>query len=156
MLKIYNLKDKQEYIKEVAILTQREWGRKNLRPDEFESKVNEKIMKIKKSFDNIYYCKLILLEDNQLIGFISIFPSDGDERRDLSPWYATMYVKEEYRGKGYSRILNDAILEEARKRNIKRLYLKTELNSYYEKFGAHYMEKLNTKEKIYYFDLKCL
>ena len=153
MLKIYNLKDKQEYIQEIATLTQKEWGRKDLRPDEFASKVNEKIMKIKKSFDNIYYCKLILLEDDQLVGFISIFPSDGDERKDLSPWYATMYVKKEYRGRGYSKILNDAILEEARKRNIKRIYLKTELNNYYEKFGAHYMGKLNTEEKIYYFDL---
>lgn len=153
MLKIYNLKDKQEYIQEIATLTQKEWGRKDLRPDEFASKVNEKIMKIKKSFDNIYYCKLILLEDDQLVGFISIFPSDGDERKDLSPWYATMYVKKEYRRRGYSKILNDAILEEARKRNIKRIYLKTELNNYYEKFGAHYMGKANTKEKIYYFDL---
>ena len=90
MLKIYNLKDKQEYIQEIATLTQKEWGRKDLRPDEFASKVNEKMMKIKKSFDNIYYCKLILLEDDQLVGFISIFPSDGDERKDLSPWYATM------------------------------------------------------------------
>ena len=153
MLKIYNLKDKQEYIQEIATLTQKEWGRKDLRPDEFASKVNEKIMKIKKSFDNIYYCKLILLEDDQLVGFISIFPSDGDERKDLSPWYATMYVKKEYRRRGYSKILNDAILEEARKRNIKRIYLKTELNNYYEKFGAHYMGKLNTEEKIYCFDL---
>lgn len=32
----------------------------------------------------------------QLIGFISIFPTDGNERKDLSPWYATMYVKEQY------------------------------------------------------------
>lgn len=154
MLKICNLKDKQEYIREVAILTQKEWGKSNLSSDEFEGKINKKVNMIKKQFDNIYYCKLILLEDNQLIGFISIFPTDGDERKDLSPWYATMYVKEEYRGKGYSKILNDAILKEAKKRNIKRLYLKTELKNYYEKFGAQYLGKLNEKEKIYYFDLK--
>ena len=62
-------------------------------PDEFESKVIGKVRKIKKLFDDIYYCKLILLEDNELVGFISIFTSDGEERKDLSPWYATMYVK---------------------------------------------------------------
>ena len=154
MLKIYNLKDKQEYIKEVVTLTQKEWGKSNLTPDEFESKIIEKVRKIKKLFDDIYYCKLILLEDNELVGFISIFTSDGEERKDLSPWYATMYVKKEYRGKGYSKILNDAILEEARKRDIKKLYLKTELENYYEKFGAKYLENLNEKEKLYYFDLK--
>ena len=153
MLKIYYLKDKKEYIKEIAILTQQEWGEKNLNAIQFEHKIKAKIEKIKQFFHNPYYCKLILVKDNQLVGFISIFPTDGEERKDLFPWYATMYVKKEYRGKGYSKILNDAILEEARKRNIKRLYLRTELKNYYEKFGAHYMEKLNEKENIYYFDL---
>ena len=112
-----------------------------------------KIDKIKLNMDNPYYCKLILLDNNILIGFISIFPKDGEERQDLSPWYATMYVKEEYRGKGYSRILNDAILAEAKKRNIKKLFLKTDLENYYEKFGARYLEKLNNGEKLYYIDI---
>ena len=88
--------------------------------NEFKNKILKKIEKIKGLFNDKYYCKLILLDNNELIGFISIFPSDGEERQDLSPWYATMYVKEDYRGKGYSKILNNAILEEARKRNIKK------------------------------------
>ena len=153
MLKIYNLKDRQEYIEEVAILTQKEWGKSNLSEKELKNKILKKIEKIKGLFNDKYYCKLILLDNNELIGFISIFPSDGNERKDLLPWYATMYVKEEYRGKGYSKILNNAILEEARKRNIKKLYLKTELENYYEKFGAKYLETINEKEKLYYFDL---
>lgn len=154
MLQIYNLKDKQQYLQEIAVLTEKEWGNNNLSKDEFENKINKKIQKIKNSFCDKYYCKLILVNDKELIGFISIFPTDGNERKDLSPWYATMYVKEQYRGHGYSKILNDAILSEAKKRKIKILYLKTELKNYYEKFGAQYMENLNEKEKIYYFDLK--
>ena len=153
MLKVYNIKDKQKYIEEVAILTQKEWGKKNLTEEEFKLKIKKKIDKIKLNMDNPYYCKLILLDNNILIGFISIFPKDGEERQDLSPWYATMYVKEEYRGKGYSRILNDAILAEAKKRNIKKLFLKTDLENYYEKFGARYLEKLNNGEKLYYIDI---
>lgn len=153
MLKIYNIKDKQEYLREVAILTQLEWGKNNLSKEEFENKVDKKIEKIKNSFEKKDYCKLILLEDNKLVGFISIFPTDGEERKDLSPWYATMYVKKEFRGKGYSKILNSAILEEAKKRKIKRLYLKTELNNYYEKFGAKFIEVLSNGEKLYYIDL---
>lgn len=94
-----------------------------------------------------------MLKENELVGFISIFPTDGDERKDLTPWYATMYVKDKFRGKGYSKILNKAILEEAKKRKIKRLYLKTDLENYYEKFGAIYMEKLSNGEKLYYIDL---
>ena len=153
MLKIYNLKEKPRYINEVAILTQKEWGQKGLSKKEFKIKVENKISKIKSNFTNLNYSKLILLDNDNLVGFISIFPKDGEERRDLSPWYATMYVKEKYRGKGYSKILNKAILAEAKKRNINRLYLKTELENYYEKFGAKFIETLSTGEKLYYFDI---
>ena len=82
-----------------------------------------------------------------------MFETDGEERQDLSPWYATMYVKEEYRKKGYSKILNDAILKEAKNRGFKKLYLKSELKNYYEKFGAIYMEDLKNGEKLYYIEL---
>ena len=153
MLKIYNLKEKLKYIEEISILTQKEWGEKNLSKKEFNLRVKKKISKIKSNLKNFNYCKLILLEDNILIGFISIFPKDGEERQDLSPWYATMYVKEEYRGKGYSKILNDAIIAEARKRNFKKLYLKSDLENYYEKFGAKYIETLKNGEKLYYIDI---
>ncbi len=153
MLNIYDVKNKQQYLKEVAELTQKEWGQKNLTKEEFNDKVNKKILKIKSNFDNPYYCKLILLDDEKLVGFISIFPSDCEERKELFPWYATMFVKEEYRGRGYSKILNDAILNEARKRGFKKIYLKTDLKNYYEKFGANYIEKLKTGEKLYFFEL---
>ena len=88
-----------------------------------------------------------------MIGFISIFEHDCDERKNLSPWYATMFVKKEHRGKGYSKILNDAILKEAKSRGFKRIYLKTTLDNYYEKFGAKYLETLANNEKIYYFEI---
>ena len=121
MLKIYNLKDMPKHIEEVAMLTQREWGLKDLSKKEFELKVKNKITKIKSNFNKNNYCKLILLDDDILVGFISIFPTDGEERADLSPWYATMFVKEEYRGNGYSKILNNAILLEAKKRKLDKL-----------------------------------
>lgn len=153
MLNIYNIKDKQKYLKEVSILTQKEWGKKNLTEDEFNGKIELKINKIINLLDNPSYCKLILLDDDKLIGFISIFPTDGEERQDLTPWYATMYVKEEYRGNGYSKILNDAILKEAKDRGFNKIYLKTDLINYYEKFGAKYIEDLANGEKLYYIQL---
>lgn len=153
MLKIYNIKDKQEYLKEVAILTQKEWGKTCNTQAEFNQKILRKIEKIKNNLDNKNYCKLILLDNDELIGFISIFEHDCDERKNLSPWYATMFVKKEYRGNGYSKILNDAILKEAKSRGFKRLYLKTTLDNYYEKFEAKYLETLTNNEKIYYFEI---
>lgn len=100
-----------------------------------------------------YFCKLILVDNNELIGFISIFPSDCDEEKNLTPWYSTMYVKKEYRNKGYSKILNEAIKNEAKIRNIKTLYLKTDLKNYYEKFGAIFIKKLKSNENLYKIEL---
>ena len=116
------------------------------------ARIKRKIEKIKIKLSGEDFCKLILLDNDKLLGFISIFPEDCDECLELSPWYATMYVKKEYRGHGYSKILNDAILKEARKRAYKELYLKTTLNDYYEKFGAIFVKKIS-EEKIYKFEL---
>ena len=156
MLKIYNIKDKQEYLKEVTELTQKEWGSQTNSIEEFNEKIERKISKIMANFNNPNYCKLILLQDDTLVGFISIFPHDYDEKPNLSPWYATMYVKEEFRGNGYSKLLNDAILKEAKSRGFTKIYLKTNLINYYEKFGANYIETLKSGEKLYYFNLSDL
>lgn len=151
-MKIYNIKEKQEYIEEIATLSKLEWAEYNTE-EELNNKIQQTIKKIKNNLDNPNYCKLILLDDDKLVGFISIFPKDGDEYQDLTPWYATMYVKKEYRGLGYSKILNDAILKEAKRRGFKKIYLKSELKNYYEKFGAKYMDDLQNGEKLYYIDL---
>lgn len=150
-MKIYSIYDRLEFLKEVCELTAKEWSSYS-NELEFKEKVDKKIKKILDNKDNPRYAKLILLDDNNLVGFISLFETDGDERTDLTPWYATMYVKREYRSKGYSKILDEAIKKEARNRGFKRLYLKSDLVNYYEKFGAKYIEDLK-EEKLYYIDL---
>lgn len=151
MVEIFNIKDKLEYLNEIVNLEYLEWASNpNENP---KQRIKNKTNRIINNLDRDDFCKLILLNDNKLIGFISLFPSDGDERKELSPWYATMYVKKEYRGNGYSKILNKAILDEARKRGFNKIYLKTALNDYYEKFGAVYLENLKNGEKLYYIDL---
>lgn len=150
-MKIFDLKNKQEYLKEVMELEFKEWSSASI--SEMDEKVKKKIDKYFEYVDDKYFCKLILLDEENLVGFISIFPQDGDFEKELSPWYATMYVKKEYRGRGYSKVLNDAILEETRKRGIETIYLKTELINYYEKFGAVYIKDLSDKERLLKFEL---
>ena len=150
-MKIYNLKDKIEYLDEVANLEYEEWA--NNKEGNKKERIKAKKEKILNSFNNKSFCKLILIDNNNLIGFISIFPKDCEEERELTPWYATMYVKERYRNNGYSRILNDAILEEAKNRGFSILYLKTDLKNYYEKFGAIFIKKLKSGEDLYKFEL---
>lgn len=150
-MKIYNIKEKLEYLDEVARLEYNEWA--DNKDIDKENRISRKIDKIKNNLDRNDFCKLILLDNDKLIGFISIFPTDGDEEIHLTPWYATMYVKREYRGNNYSKILNDAILKEAKNRGFKEIYLKTTLNNYYEKFGAVYIKDLHNNEKLYKIDL---
>lgn len=152
-MEIYNIKDKLQYLEEIVNLSHNEWSSRILREAEMKEWVKNKISKIKSMLNRKDYCKLILLDEDKLVGFISIFPTDGDERNDLSPWYATMFVKEEYRGKGYSKILNDAILKEAKARGFERIYLKSELKGYYDKFGADYVQDLKNGEKLYKIEL---
>ena len=150
-MKIFNLKEKLEFLQEVVTLEHNEWAHNP--SDNHDKRVKDKCKKVRNLLDKADFCKLILLDNNVLIGFISIFPHDSDELPELTPWYATMYVKFEYRGKGYSSILNDAILKEARKRGYKEIYLKTELINYYEKFGAIYIKNITEKEKLLKFVL---
>ena len=151
-MEIYNLKNKVEFLKEVAELEYDEWTlfKNHNRKERIENKIN----KIKELLPNKYYCKLILVDNEELIGFISIFPNDCDLEPELTPWYATMYVKKEYRKKGYSKILNNAILKEAKNRGFDKLFLKTDLNNYYEKFGAIFIKKLKSGENLYYINTK--
>ncbi len=151
MLKICNLKDNQEYLEEIATLEYNEWADNPSLDHETRLKRKKEKMKTKLEEDKI--CKLILLSDDELVGFISIFENDCEELPELSPWYSTMYVKEKFRKQGYSKILNDAILNEAKNRSIKTLYLKTELKNYYEKFGAVFVQEINEHEKLYKFEI---
>lgn len=150
-MQVWNLKDKTEYIYEVMELELLEWGDKpNVQKTE---RIDRKIKKYFENVDDKYFFKLVLLDKNNLVGFISLFPEDCDECPDLTPWYATMYVKKEYRGKGYSKVLNDALLKEVKNRGISVVYLKTTLNNYYEKFGAKFVKKLANGEKVLKFNV---
>lgn len=90
-LKIFNLKDKLEYLNEVAELEYEEWAdNKNQNKQERIERKKERICNM---FTNKSFCKLILTNGEKLIGFISIFSKDCEEENELTPWYATMYVK---------------------------------------------------------------
>ena len=150
-MKIYNLKDKLNYLDEVAKLEYEEWA--DNKEENKQERIKRKKEKIFNALNNKSFCKLILIDNNELIGFVSIFPKDCEEEKELTPWYATMYVKEEYRNNGYSRILNNAILKEAQSRRFTTVYLKTNLENYYEKFGAIFIKKLKSGEYLYKFEL---
>ena len=152
MLQILKLEDHKEFIREYFELCLKEWGT-YFNQNEFEKKISTKVTSYLNGNMTNIISVIILVENNELLGFISLFQTDGNERVDLTPWYATMYVKENYRHHGYSKILSQAILEQAKYFGYQRVYLKSNLKNYYEKFGAQFMEVLNNGEKLYYIDI---
>lgn len=150
-MEIVNLEDRLEFLDEVISLEHDCWAsNKNYMRKE---RIKEKKQRVIDSFSDKAFCKLLLIDNNELLGFISLFPKDAKEEPDLSPWFATIYVKSNYRGKGYSKLLANAIINKARNRGFKTLYLKTELDNYYEKYGAKYIKMINDTEKLYKIDL---
>jgi len=150
-MKILDIKNNIKYLEEYCKLCSLQWGTPKTE-EEMNNYINKKINNILNT-DKVISI-LGLINDQEMIGFISLFKYDGDERQDLTPWYATMYVKKEHRGKHLSKLLNDAIIDEANRLGYDKVYLKTDLINYYEKFGANYIEDLNNGEKLYYINCK--
>ena len=147
-MKIKSIINDDIYLSEYISLCNLEWG--NIK-DNIDEYIIEKKQQIKNGTKVIEV--LALISEKEMIGFISLFNYDGSERKDLSPWYSTMYVKNKYRGKGYSKILNNALLEYAKDNNYKKVYLKSNLKNYYEKYGAKYIETLSNGECLFYIDI---
>jgi N-acetylglutamate synthase-like GNAT family acetyltransferase len=77
----------------------------------------------------------VAVEDEKIIGTYALIRNDLNSRQDLHPWLACLYVDPAYRGKAIgSKLLEHAISETARK-GYPRLYLTTDLEGYYEKYG---------------------
>lgn len=147
-MEVISIKNNDIYLKEYIELCNKEWGKPRTDLNKY---IEDKLTSIKQGNEVIEV--LGLINNNEMIGFISLFSEDNNERNDLSPWYATMYIKEKYRGKNYSKILNDSLIKRAKELGYKKIYLKSNLINYYEKFNAKYMETLNNGEKLFYIDL---
>ncbi len=97
--------------------------------------------------NNTYPITIILLKDNELIGFYQIVEHDNDNT-SYTPWIANVYVLEEYRGLGYGRVLIESIPDFMKKLNIKTIYLHTRHINLYEKFGFEKYQELVLGDKI--------
>ncbi|TCJ81938.1 UNVERIFIED_ORG: acetyltransferase (GNAT) family protein [Bacillus cereus] len=73
--------------------------------------------------------------DDKIIGTYALIRNDLNSRQELSPWLACLFVDEKFRGNSIGeKLLNHGLLEAA-KRGYHFLYLTSDLNGYYEKYG---------------------
>lgn len=77
----------------------------------------------------------IALENGQIVGTYAILRNDINSRQDLFPWLACLYIDPAYRGNSNGKQLMEHGLQETARLGYKKLYLTSDLEGYYEKYG---------------------
>jgi len=92
----------------------------------------------------------LALEENTLLGSASLIKYDLAERKDLTPWLASVYVAPEHRRRGTASALVNHVVEEAARQEIGTLYLYTpDQEKLYARLGWTPFERTEHKgEKI--------
>ncbi|MEH6535623.1 MAG: GNAT family N-acetyltransferase [Psychroserpens sp.] len=80
----------------------------------------------------------LMLDKDKIIGSYALLTNDIISRQDLMPWFACLYVDENYRNLGLAEKLIRHGLNESQKKGFKTLYLSTDLKGFYEKKGWNY------------------
>lgn len=120
-MEIYALKHKPIYLDQVAEWLYLEWGIKTAGNSILS--VKEKLETFK-NIDKIPINFVALKRDN-LVGTFNLMLSDPPKRRDLSPWFGSLYVNPDYRNQGIGTFLLKSAVSRAKELGIQKLYLCT-------------------------------
>ncbi|MFN8572948.1 MAG: GNAT family N-acetyltransferase [Gemmatimonadaceae bacterium] len=86
---------------------------------------------------------LVALHDGLPVGSISLLAHDLPEWPQYSPWLASLYVREDVRGRGIGAALVDRLIQEAESLELPVLYLfTTNLQEWYARWGWSAVEEL--------------
>lgn len=136
-MEIKYLKDYKEWIPTIAKWFYDEWG--HLYP---ELDIDKIILRLHKRTNvDIIPLALVALENRAVIGTASLKKFDMDTRMQYSPWLASVYVSEKWRGKGIGTSLVRVIEDKAKEIGVKILYLYTpDAQNFYAKLGWRELE----------------
>ena len=82
----------------------------------------------------------LLLKGKEIIGCYGLIINDFISRHDLYPWLACLYIEERERGKELGKLLLEHGEKEAIRCEFSTLYLTTDHDGYYEKYGWQRIE----------------
>jgi GNAT superfamily N-acetyltransferase len=87
---------------------------------------------------------LVALQASELVGMVSLKFHDMDTRPDLDPWLGGLLVLPERRNRGVGTMLMHRATEEARRLNVRQLYLWTHTaERLYHNLGWQIVERTN-------------
>lgn len=85
---------------------------------------------------------LMLVDDKNLISFCTFAGKDDIQPTDLTPWIGFVYTFPKYRGHRYLGELLNYAEELAKAEEIKSIYISTNHNGLYEKYGYEFFEMM--------------
>ncbi len=77
----------------------------------------------------------LLLKEKEIIGCAALLTNDYISRQDLYPWLACLFVEGQERGRAFGSLLMEFVEKEAKDLAFPAVYLTTEHDGYYEKYG---------------------
>lgn len=86
---------------------------------------------------------LALDKKDRIIGGAGVIDNDFHEKTDLAPNVCAVYVEEARRGKGIAGEILGFICRDMKKRGVDTLYLVTDLDGFYERYGWEYFCDVN-------------
>jgi GNAT superfamily N-acetyltransferase len=141
-MKIEYLADHPEFIPELADLHFAEWS--YLNPGET---LEDKAEYLRRNSGLIGVPSFVIaVEGAELIGSASLIEQDMDNRPDLTPWLADVYIKPKFRGQGIATSLVQRIEAVAKSAGITKLFLYTpDAASLYRRLGWATVEECKYK-----------
>ncbi len=86
--------------------------------------------------DNPIPSMLIAVEGDAVLGTAALVEADMDSHPELTPWLASVYIREDQRGLGLGKKLVQALMDFAGQQQLERLYLFTpDQAGFYAKLG---------------------
>jgi predicted N-acetyltransferase YhbS len=79
---------------------------------------------------------LVALRDDSVVGAVNLVDSDDDDQPHWTPWLAGMVVAAPCRGQGIGTALVLALLQQARRLGVPRVYFGTDGPGFYTRLGA--------------------
>lgn len=129
MFQIYELKDKAEQFANAVQMFWSEWGTdKNYK---FYYDCMRYSLRTESDLPRFY----IAVQNDSIIGTYALLRNDLISRQDVFPWLACLFVIPECRGQNIGAKLLQHALRETQKMGHDNLYLCSDLEGYYEKFG---------------------
>ena len=81
----------------------------------------------------------LCVDGETIIGGLGVIENDFHDRPDLAPNVCAVFVEPDCRGKGIAGALLDHVCKDMNSRGISPLYLLTDHDSFYERYGWEYL-----------------